>query len=299
MSLALDALTANVTGAWGLRRMLTAWGGNAGILKRLADSITSDISFLGDALDRRQATSFHNLTFVNTVWTTFYDQSGNGHNAVGPTDEVVAFSAQYQAGAFVGDSLGAILQNSSSMAVNAGAPVHTTLHAAGVGTVLAVVQSFGSAATQNIFGDNGGWFGLQFYNAGGVGGHDFTAKSWHYNSIGGGTYAESGAVNLHRYQTNIVAWRANGTSIDVCVNGVWSTATASAPTGGSGNILTFGSASLTGQFVEGVTLNVAATNDQIDAWGAEASTYWRGRWPVSGGGSGGVSRGRLVNAGAG
>jgi hypothetical protein len=297
MSYALDAVAANVTGAWGFRKLLTAYAGNAGRLRRVASATESNIGFAGDALDRYSAQTFHNNGITNTAWMTVYDQSGHGRNMTNGTYEVLAYSQQYQAGAYLGDSLAALHQNSSTLTCAVGSPVHTTLLGGGIGTILLVVQSWAGGAIQNLFSDNGGWFGLQFLNGGAASNLAYTARAWHYNSIGGGTLANSGTVATARFHTHCIAWRAKSNAIDVCVDGIWGTPTASAPTGGSGNNFSVGSATLTGLTGECATLNTALTDEQVAAWGVEASAYWRGRWPVASSGGGGLIRHPGMNGG--
>lgn len=74
----LDLIGASATGAWGFRRLRTAYAGQCIRIRRSSDSTEQDIGFSGNLLDTAAITSFvgSNSAFV----VTLYDQSGNARN---------------------------------------------------------------------------------------------------------------------------------------------------------------------------------------------------------------------------
>jgi hypothetical protein len=69
--------------AYSLRKLRTAYTGNAIRVRRASDNTEQDIGFSGENLDTLSLTSFCSGT--NGFVTTWYDQSGNGRNATQTT----------------------------------------------------------------------------------------------------------------------------------------------------------------------------------------------------------------------
>ena len=73
----------NAAAAYSVRKLRTAYTGNAIRVRRSSDNAESDIGFSGDNIDTATLTSFCSGT--NGFVTTWYDQSGNGRNATQTT----------------------------------------------------------------------------------------------------------------------------------------------------------------------------------------------------------------------
>jgi hypothetical protein len=69
--------------AYSLRKLRTAYTGNAIRVRRASDNTEQDIGFVNNVLDTASVTSFCSGT--NGFVTTWYDQSGNGRNATQTT----------------------------------------------------------------------------------------------------------------------------------------------------------------------------------------------------------------------
>jgi hypothetical protein len=80
--LLLDVYT-NAAVAYSVRKLRTAYTGNAIRVRRASDNAESDIGFSGGNLDTSSLTSFCSGT--NGFVTTWYDQSGNSRNATQTT----------------------------------------------------------------------------------------------------------------------------------------------------------------------------------------------------------------------
>ena len=80
----LDSISTTPEAAYALRKLKAAYAGNAVTVRRSSDSTTSNIGFLADgALNTASLLSFCAAT--NCYVTTWYDQSGNGKDAVQTT----------------------------------------------------------------------------------------------------------------------------------------------------------------------------------------------------------------------
>ena len=76
----LDSLSASAWGAYGTRKLRTAYAGAAIQVRRSSDNTTQNIGFVAGSIDLDTASL---LTFVGSgsgYITTFYDQSGNGRD---------------------------------------------------------------------------------------------------------------------------------------------------------------------------------------------------------------------------
>jgi hypothetical protein len=73
----------NAAAAYSVRKLRTAYTGNAIRVRRSSDNAESDIGFSGANLDESALTSFCSGT--NGFVTTWYDQSGNANNAINTT----------------------------------------------------------------------------------------------------------------------------------------------------------------------------------------------------------------------
>ena len=80
----LDSISTTPEAAYALRKLKAAYAGNAVTVRRSSDSTTSNIGFLANgALNTASLLSFCAAT--NCYVTTWYDQSGNGKDAVQTT----------------------------------------------------------------------------------------------------------------------------------------------------------------------------------------------------------------------
>ena len=83
VTLPLDDITATATGAFGLRKLRSAYAGNCIKVRRSSDDTTQDIGFSGNDLDVASLETFCSGT--NGFIDTWYDQSTNGNNATQST----------------------------------------------------------------------------------------------------------------------------------------------------------------------------------------------------------------------
>ena len=74
----------NATRAYSVRKLRSAYTGNAFVVRRSSDGATQDIGFIGDNLDTGSLSTFVGAS--NGFITTWYDQSGNGVNATQVTE---------------------------------------------------------------------------------------------------------------------------------------------------------------------------------------------------------------------
>lgn len=79
----IDVVGVSASVAFGLRKLRNAYSGSGVRVRRTSDDVEQDIGFSGEALDWAAAISFMGAGTLRV--TTWYDQSGNGINAVQAT----------------------------------------------------------------------------------------------------------------------------------------------------------------------------------------------------------------------
>jgi hypothetical protein len=283
MPLALDSFPTPPTCAAGLRRMLSSHAG--AIARADHDAVPFDVGFLADDSLDRYTVEINQDNSAPMFWLKMYDQSGNGIDAVSNNQQLkIGLNKQ---GSLIGDRIGSCGVG-QQWTIDAGAPAHTTLVTTTEGTIIVVCQCWSDDASNNgVFATGGGWIGATIYNPGAISNLALEAEAWMWTS---GPKFASQKIPFNRYSTNVLVWRHTAGTINVCVNGTWGVAHATGgPIGGGGNTIGFGGGAFSGQIVEFLTLDYAATDEQIAAYGREASAYYGGHWPAEASGpSGGV-----------
>lgn len=94
-----DSYTANLYGAYGITKLLTAYSGSAIRVRRSSDNTEQDIGFSGLALNTSALSSFAGVG--DAFITKWYDQSGNGNDLVQAT--TTKQPKTYSSGSYLGD----------------------------------------------------------------------------------------------------------------------------------------------------------------------------------------------------
>lgn len=89
-SLLLDSLSVGAVAAYSTRKLRTAYAGPSLQVIRDSDSTTLDIGFVGGQLDTTSLLAFCSTTGVHAYINIWYDQSGNGNNALPGTGPAIA-----------------------------------------------------------------------------------------------------------------------------------------------------------------------------------------------------------------
>lgn len=89
----LNTLSVPATVAYSTRKLNSAYAGSAIRVRRQSDSTQLDIGFVGGQLDTVALTNFCTSASANCFINTWYDQSGNGINAIAGNGPIIAASA--------------------------------------------------------------------------------------------------------------------------------------------------------------------------------------------------------------
>jgi hypothetical protein len=266
MSLALDSLSP--TSACGLRKLLTAYGGNCVKVDNGSGGMT-DVGFNGTALDRIGLDASHANAYCNTL----YDQSGNARNIVGTFGGIIRLTSRTttigkRAAAWSNGTVGSYSGNVGTLITNAAG----TILWAGA-CLLTNTNNAAPEGNNGAWGDNFGIVGVGVKTAG------YAAALETYSAVAynDDNLMDSVAADIPRYAPLLIAWRHSGGQIQINVNGGGWTQAASGNTRAVTGTMSLGRS---GDFLHGefCTFNTALSDASVDAWGAEAAAYWGGAW---------------------
>lgn len=272
-ALPLD-LVSGATGAWGARKLRTAYAGNCLKVRRSSDNTTQDIGFSGGDLDSGALTSF--VGAGDGFIDTWYDQSGNARNLTQATQanqpKVVASGSVITT---VGGKSSPLFDASndhftSGLAMSSfiAASAYTALMA---GRATSGVTNINEARNRMVFGDPSGYMiGLGF-NATQLQPSHYPAS---YVSAAVGVTYPATAAFIHRYDgTNMAAYAGGGTGASVAAGNV----------GSVGGTMTVGFGFSGGNYFDGnicdfMLYSSALSTANLNALGANMSAYYGTTW---------------------
>jgi hypothetical protein len=251
--LPLDIISGAVA-AYSLRKLRTAYAGMAVNVRRASDDATQDIGFAGNDFD---IAGFNAFTAATTGYVTkWYDQTGNGHDAV----QATAANQPQVTLATTSNGRPALTSASTTVEMDATVPA-TTLPL----TLNAVVTRTGNFKNFNAF--------LAFGN---------TQPGIYYNNSAGGGIGVAilnsaalptivGADNQFHSATGMV----NGASSRITVDRAQTLGSLPGPTGATSlNVFSSAGSGLIGSMCEAIYFPLALAAGDIATLGSNQQSYW-------------------------
>ena len=267
----LDAV-GSASGAWGTRKLRSAYAGNCLKVRRSSDSTTQDIGFSGNDLDTGALISF--VGAGDGFIDTWYDQTGNGRNLTQAT--TASQPKIVSSGAVITTVNGrpSPLFDASNDYMTSGIAISNFITAAAytlisASRVVSGVTGPNSYYNRHTFADSGGYFeGISF-------------NGTHYNpnhysgAYAGPTLSVTYPVTnvfAHKYDgTNVLGYVGGGPGGSAAVGNVGST-------GGTGYMGFGASAYFDGNIPELIIYSTALSTADLNTLGANLASQYGTSW---------------------
>ena len=263
----------SASGAWGTRKLRTAYAGNCLKIRRSSDNTTQDIGFAADgSVDASAISSFVGAN--NGFIDTFYDQSGNSRNL---TQSTQANQPQLVSSGSLITTVGgraSPLFDATNDSMTSGIAISNFITASAytalmAGKVNSGVTGANAYYNRHAFADSGGYF---------------EGLSWNATQYNPNHYAASyvGPTTGVSYPvTNVVVHKYDGTNILGYIGG----GAGASAAGGNVGLLTgtaqmgFGaSAYFDGNIPELIIYNSSVSTANLNTLGANLASYYGTTW---------------------
>ena len=262
----------SATGAWGTRKLRTAYAGNCIKVRRSSDSTTQDIGFSGGNLDTSALTSF--VGAGDGFIDTWYDQSGNSRNltqaTTGSQPKIVSSGAVIT----TINSKPSPLFDASNDYMTSGVAISNFITGSAytlisASRVISGVTGANSYYNRHTFADTLGYFE----------GISFNATHYNPNHYSGAYVGPT--ISVSYTVTNVFVHKYDGTDVIGYVGGGSGSSSAGGSVGstaGTGYMGFGASAYFDGNIPELIIYNTAVSKTDLNTLGANLASYYGTSW---------------------